>query len=53
MVELAAAFTPDDLQERAFSLYERFRPQIPPGRRGWGKKGELDLDLIRSLGSEP
>jgi hypothetical protein len=31
---------------RAFSLYERFRPVIPEGVRGWGAKGELDLDLI-------
>jgi hypothetical protein len=34
---------------RAFSLYERFRPQIPAGVHGWGVKGELDPALIRSL----
>lgn len=33
---------------RAYALYERFRPNIPPGRKGWGVKGELDLELIRS-----
>jgi hypothetical protein len=53
MAELAAAFPPDGLQQRAFSLYERFRPEIPRGRRGWGAKGELDLELIRSLASGP
>ena len=49
MAKLARAFDPDDLAERAYRLYERFRPEIPPGRKGWGAKGELDLGLIRSL----
>ena len=49
MTRLAAAFEPDDLAERAYALYESFRPAIPPGTRGWGAKGTLDLDLIRSL----
>jgi len=49
MAELAGAFEPEELSGVAYSLYERFRPKIPPGRRGWGAKGELDLDLIRSL----
>jgi hypothetical protein len=34
----------------AYDLYERFRPEIPKGRRGWGRKGPLDLEFIRSLG---
>lgn len=50
MEALAAAFDPDDLAEQAFGLYEQFRPQIPPGRRGWGAKGILDLDAVRALG---
>jgi len=50
MAELAAASQPDELNARAYELYERFRPEIPRGVRGWGAKGELDLDLIRSLG---
>jgi len=49
MEALAKAFTPAELETRAFSLYEKFRPQIPEGKKGWGAKGELDLDLIRSL----
>ena len=49
METLAKAFTPNELETRAFSLYEKFRPQIPEGKKGWGAKGELDLDLIRSL----
>jgi hypothetical protein len=46
---LAAALSPAQLETRAFSLYEKFRPQIPEGKQGWGAKGELDLDLVRSL----
>jgi hypothetical protein len=47
--ELAKAQEPDDLAEQAFRLYERFRPQIEPGKRGWGQKGTLDLGLISRL----
>ncbi len=49
MRSLAASFKPDDLAANAFHLYERFRPEIPAGVRGWGVKGELDLDRIRAL----
>ena len=49
MQELAAAFEPDDLEDEAYGLYEAFRPQIAAGKRGWGQKGELDLNLVRSL----
>lgn len=49
MTRLAGSFTPEALGEESFSLYERFRPRIPPGQKGWGAKGKLDLDLIRSL----
>ena len=49
MEELAAAFEPDALEEAAYGLYEKFRPSIAPGKRGWGQKGELDLKFVRSL----
>ena len=49
MEMLAKAFKPADLAAKAFSLYEKFRPDIPEGKKGWGIKGELDLDFIRSL----
>ncbi len=52
MEQLAQAFDPDDLAEVAFSLYEQFRPKIAAGRRGWGQKGELDLDFVRSLAEQ-
>jgi hypothetical protein len=49
MEELARAFKPLELARLAFSLYERFRPTVPEGVRGWGARGELDLDRIREL----
>ncbi|MBC7287040.1 MAG: hypothetical protein H5T86_03150 [Armatimonadetes bacterium] len=52
MTQLAAAYTPEELAERAFELYERFRPEIPPGRAGWGSKGALNLALIRHMAAE-
>jgi hypothetical protein len=47
--QLAAAFEPEALERVAYALYEKFRPQIASGKRGWGQPGALDLDLIRSL----
>lgn len=52
MTELAGAFEPADLAEAAYELYETFRPEIPRGKSGWGRKGDLDLDLIRGLAQE-
>ncbi len=46
---LAKAYTPRELEVRAYDLYEKFRPEIPEGKKGWGAKGELDLDYVRSL----
>jgi len=52
MTALAASFEPEDLEPVAYDLYQTFRPVIPPGVRGWGAKGNLDLDLIRSLADD-
>jgi len=52
MTELAGAFEAEELSAVAYSLYETFRPTIPPGQRGWGARGKLDLDLIRSLADQ-
>ncbi|HUG34553.1 MAG TPA: hypothetical protein VMJ90_07275 [Anaerolineales bacterium] len=49
MEKLAKAFTPRQLDGNAFGLYEKFRPKIPEGVKGWGAKGELDLNTIVSL----
>jgi len=49
MKSLAMAYAPKQLENEAYNLYEKFRPEIPQGKKGWGVKGELDLDYIRSL----
>jgi hypothetical protein len=36
MQKLAKAYTPKELADHAHSLYERFRPAIPEGVKGWG-----------------
>ena len=35
MLELAKSSPPSDLAEKAYALYEKFRPEIPPGKKGW------------------
>jgi len=49
---LAKSFRPEQLSTNAFGLYEKFRPAIPEGVKGWGAKGKLDIDGIRSLAVE-
>src|SRR5512139_3523252 len=34
MLELAKSMPPPQLAERAYALYEKFRPDIPPGKKG-------------------
>jgi hypothetical protein len=52
MERLAKRLSPKELAEHGFGLYERFRPVIPEGVKGWGAKGELDLGLIERLAKE-
>ena len=49
MRALAEAYTPRRLGSVAYVLYERFRPEIPAGTRGWGAKGALDVAAIRAM----
>jgi hypothetical protein len=49
MQALADSYEPEGLSEVSYHLYEKFRPEIASGKRGWGQKGKLDLDFIRSL----
>lgn len=49
MKELAKGFKAVKLATDAYRLYEKFRPSVPEGEKGWGAKGELDLRLILSL----
>lgn len=52
MKNLADSFEPEELEKRAFDLYEEFRPVVPEGMRGWGATGELDLMKIEKLGKK-
>jgi hypothetical protein len=49
MRALAASMPKEQLSDRAYALYERFRPAIPGGARGWGAAGDLDLERVRTL----
>jgi len=51
MLELAKSLPSSQLAEKAYALYEKFRPEIPPGKKGWGASGKLDLELIRKMAS--
>jgi hypothetical protein len=46
---LAKSRAPAVLAREAYALYEQFRPEVPPGVRGWGAAGTLDLDAIRGM----
>ena len=48
MGDLAARYEPEELNRVGFRLYEHFRPEVPPDVKGWGAKGALDLEKIRS-----
>jgi hypothetical protein len=52
MEKLAKAYKPRELAGKAYSLYEKFRPDIPAGKKGWGAEGDLDLGLIERLAKE-
>lgn len=49
MRKLASAWDEEELPGVAFGLYEQFRPEIPKGKSGWGRKGELDLAKIHAM----
>ena len=46
MQELAERYEPAELNRIGFRLYEKFRPDVPPGNEGWAKKAVLDTDKI-------
>ncbi|KAK5739427.1 hypothetical protein LTR17_005332 [Elasticomyces elasticus] len=39
----------DELNHEAFKMYEQFRPNIPPGQKGWGRKGQLNLQTVKTV----
>jgi hypothetical protein len=52
MRELAQSVGAEQLQEKAYDLYCRFRPTVSAGARGWGQKGALHVDAIRRMAYE-
>jgi hypothetical protein len=50
MAELAASMPREELNRIGFRLYERFRPEVPEGVKGWGAKAQLRLERIRGAG---
>jgi hypothetical protein len=46
MAMLAARYEPAELNRIGFRLYERFRPDVPPGNAGWAAKAVLEIDKI-------
>lgn len=37
----------DELNAQAFHHYEVFRPTVPKGQKGWGRKGILNLQTVK------
>jgi hypothetical protein len=50
MEALATSLPPEELNRVGFRLYERFRPEVPEGPKGWGAKGELRFERIQGAG---
>eukprot|EP00897_Mesotaenium_endlicherianum_P006894 jgi/Mesen1/6232/ME000320S05423 len=49
---LAGAYPEDKIGKEGYHLYEKFRPIVSEGTKGWGAKGVLDLDAISSMARE-
>lgn len=49
MTALAQSMAPSRAAREGFCLYEKFRPEIAGGVKGWGAAGRLDLDGIRAM----
>ena len=39
----------EELGGKAFHMYEKFRPTVPKGEQGWGRKGELNLAEVKNV----
>ena len=46
---LANSFEPEEIGGKAYNLYEKFRPVVPDGAKGWGARGLLDLKHVHEL----
>lgn len=52
LTSLCNAYHPAKIGERAFALYETFRPDIDEGQAGWGQRGILYFQMIDRLRSQ-
>jgi hypothetical protein len=43
---------PDELNKKALTFYEKFRPEVKSGQMSWGRKGELDLEKVKTIVEE-
>ena len=39
----------EELDKQSFGFYEDFRPSIPLGQKGWGRKGQLRLETVKQV----
>jgi hypothetical protein len=46
MEALAVRFEPAEVNHIGFRLYERFRPEVPAGNKGWSAKAVLEIEKI-------
>ncbi|KAF3766901.1 hypothetical protein M406DRAFT_69079 [Cryphonectria parasitica EP155] len=42
-----------ELDGQAFKMYEKFRPDVSKGQKGWGRKGELHLSKVKDAVGKP
>ncbi|MCO5593525.1 hypothetical protein L7F22_047539 [Adiantum nelumboides] len=49
MEDLANSFSSEEVGKAAYPLYEKFRPTVPHGMKGWGAKGFLDVESMRAM----
>ena len=45
---MAARYEPAELNRIRFRLYDKFRPDVPYGNEGWGKRAVPDVEMIRA-----
>jgi len=45
---LADSYDPEELNRIGFSLYCDFRPDVEPGTSGWGKRGKVPCEAMKT-----